>query len=137
MERQTWNEKMHNRNADETVKEAGRVLEKNQDPVVVAEAEPSSPPSCQAERCGADLGDAKIYHRRHKVCEFHSKAAVVMVSGTRQRFCQQCSRFHELAEFDEAKEAVAGVWQDTMRGAARSRPPAPGNSANSKHFQIR
>lgn len=53
----------------------------------------SSPPSCQAERCGADLGDAKIYHRRHKVCEFHSKAAVVMVSGARQRFCQQCSRF--------------------------------------------
>lgn len=51
-----------------------------------------SPPSCQAERCGADLTDAKRYHRRHKVCEFHSKAPVVMVAGLRQRFCQQCSR---------------------------------------------
>jgi hypothetical protein len=51
-----------------------------------------SPPSCQAERCGADLTDAKRYHRRHKVCEFHSKAPVVVVSGLRQRFCQQCSR---------------------------------------------
>ncbi|KAI5420397.1 hypothetical protein KIW84_044256 [Lathyrus oleraceus] len=51
-----------------------------------------SPPSCQAERCGADLTDAKRYHRRHKVCEFHSKAPVVMVAGMRQRFCQQCSR---------------------------------------------
>lgn len=52
-----------------------------------------SPPSCQAERCGADLTDAKRYHRRHRVCEFHSKAPVVMVAGLRQRFCQQCSRF--------------------------------------------
>lgn len=51
-----------------------------------------SPPCCQAERCGADLTDAKRYHRRHKVCEFHSKAPVVVVAGMRQRFCQQCSR---------------------------------------------
>ncbi|WJX88192.1 squamosa [Trifolium repens] len=64
-----------------------------------------SPPSCQAERCGADLTDAKRYHRRHKVCEFHSKAPVVVVSGLRQRFCQQCSRFHDLAEFDESKRS--------------------------------
>ncbi|KAK4255828.1 hypothetical protein QN277_008773 [Acacia crassicarpa] len=64
-----------------------------------------SPPSCQAERCGADLSDAKRYHRRHRVCEFHSKAPVVMVAGLRQRFCQQCSRFHDLGEFDEAKRS--------------------------------
>ncbi|MED6155303.1 Squamosa promoter-binding-like protein [Stylosanthes scabra] len=64
-----------------------------------------SPPSCQAERCGADLSEAKRYHRRHKVCEFHSKAPVVVVAGLRQRFCQQCSRFHDLAEFDEAKRS--------------------------------
>ncbi|XP_004510032.1 squamosa promoter-binding-like protein 5 [Cicer arietinum] len=64
-----------------------------------------SPPSCQAERCGADLTDAKRYHRRHKVCEFHSKAPVVVVAGLRQRFCQQCSRFHDLVEFDESKRS--------------------------------
>ena len=51
-----------------------------------------SPPSCQAEICGADLTVAKRYHRRHKVCELHSKAPSVMVAGLRQRFCQQCSR---------------------------------------------
>ncbi|OIV92396.1 hypothetical protein TanjilG_22996 [Lupinus angustifolius] len=55
-------------------------------------------PSCQAERCGADLTDAKRYHRRHKVCEFHSKAPIVVVAGFRQRF-------HDLAEFDEAKRS--------------------------------
>ena len=49
-------------------------------------------PCCQAEKCGADLTDAKRYHRRHKVCEVHAKAAMVEVAGLRQRFCQQCSR---------------------------------------------
>ncbi|XP_022748930.1 squamosa promoter-binding protein 1-like [Durio zibethinus] len=60
---------------------------------------------CQAEKCTADLSDAKQYHRRHKVCEHHSKAQVVLVAGIRQRLCQQCSRFHELSEFDEAKRS--------------------------------
>lgn len=58
-----------------------------------------SPPSCQVERCGADLTDAKKYHKRHKVCEFHSKASIVVVSGLRQRFCQQCSRSYSLSFF--------------------------------------
>nr|WPD49286.1 SPL-like protein 1 [Agave tequilana] len=64
-----------------------------------------SQPACQAEKCAADLSEAKRYHRRHKVCEAHSKAPVVTVAGLRQRFCQQCSRFHELAEFDDAKRS--------------------------------
>lgn len=56
--------------------------------------EPSSvnSPRCQAEGCNADLTNAKHYHRRHKVCEFHSKAATVIAGGLTQRFCQQCSR---------------------------------------------
>lgn len=50
-------------------------------------------PRCQAEGCNADLTHAKHYHRRHKVCEFHSKASTVIAAGLTQRFCQQCSRF--------------------------------------------
>lgn len=85
--------------------------------------------NCQVEKCRVDLSDAKHYHRRHKVCEVHAKAEVVVVAGTRQRFCQQCSRFtfclisfrnilsthlncilwmcrfHEVSEFDEAKRS--------------------------------
>ncbi|XP_023531078.1 squamosa promoter-binding protein 1-like [Cucurbita pepo subsp. pepo] len=60
---------------------------------------------CQAEKCTADLSEAKPYHRRHKVCEVHAKSQVVLVGGFRQRFCQQCSRFHELSEFDEMKRS--------------------------------
>uniref|UniRef100_A0A0D3GJH7 SBP-type domain-containing protein n=1 Tax=Oryza barthii TaxID=65489 RepID=A0A0D3GJH7_9ORYZ len=58
-----------------------------------------------AEGCKADLSGAKHYHRRHKVCEYHAKASVVAASGKQQRFCQQCSRFHVLTEFDEAKRS--------------------------------
>lgn len=57
----------------------------------------SSPQSqiamCQVDECRADLSKAKDYHRRHKVCEMHSKAAKALVSRLMQRFCQQCSRF--------------------------------------------
>lgn len=53
----------------------------------------SQVPMCQAEGCKADLSTAKHYHRRHKVCEFHSKAPTVIVGAHTQRFCQQCSRY--------------------------------------------
>ncbi|KAK3404734.1 hypothetical protein EUGRSUZ_K01046 [Eucalyptus grandis] len=61
--------------------------------------------NCQAEKCTADLTEARQYHRRHKVCEQHAKAPAVVVGGLYQRFCQQCSRFHELLEFDENKRS--------------------------------
>ncbi|XP_004495873.1 squamosa promoter-binding-like protein 1 [Cicer arietinum] len=60
---------------------------------------------CQVEDCGADLSRAKDYHRRHKVCEMHSKASRALVGNAMQRFCQQCSRFHILQEFDEGKRS--------------------------------
>nr|AFK36644.1 unknown [Lotus japonicus] len=63
------------------------------------------PPSCQVEGCYADLSGAKAYHRRHKVCEHHAKAPSVLLSEQQQRFCQQCSRFHELSEFDDTKRS--------------------------------
>ncbi|AQK45766.1 SBP-transcription factor 21 [Zea mays] len=60
---------------------------------------------CQVEGCHLSLADAKEYHRRHKVCEAHSKAPRVVVLGAEQRFCQQCSRFHAISEFDDAKRS--------------------------------
>lgn len=87
---------------------------------------PNSPslhvPLCQAEGCKADLSIAKHYHRRHKVCEYHSKAATVNISGNTQRFCQQCSRFHGLTEFDEGKRSCRKRLADHNR---RRRKPQP------------
>lgn len=48
--------------------------------------------ACQVVDCSADLSNAKDYHRRHKVCEMHSKATRALVGNIMQRFCQQCSR---------------------------------------------
>lgn len=53
---------------------------------------PAAVPRCQVEGCHVALLNAKDYHRRHKVCEMHSKAPKVVVLGLEQRFCQQCSR---------------------------------------------
>lgn len=47
---------------------------------------------CQVEGCKFDLSSAKDYHRKHKVCEAHSKSPKVVVAGLERRFCQQCSR---------------------------------------------
>ncbi|PWA89658.1 SBP-like protein [Artemisia annua] len=60
---------------------------------------------CLVDGCNADLSGSKEYHRRHKVCEVHSKTALVLIHGQKQRFCQQCSRFHSLEEFDEGKRS--------------------------------
>ncbi|XP_042494799.1 squamosa promoter-binding-like protein 14 [Macadamia integrifolia] len=62
-------------------------------------------PMCQVDDCRGDLSNAKDYHRRHKVCELHSKTIKALVGQQMQRFCQQCSRFHPLSEFDEGKRS--------------------------------
>ncbi|GMY13055.1 squamosa promoter-binding-like protein 16 [Fagus crenata] len=61
--------------------------------------------SCLVDGCKSDLSNCRDYHRRHRVCERHSKTPVVIVGGKEQRFCQQCSRFHSLGEFDEVKRS--------------------------------
>ncbi|KAG6581103.1 Squamosa promoter-binding-like protein 13B, partial [Cucurbita argyrosperma subsp. sororia] len=61
--------------------------------------------SCLVDGCDSDLKNCKEYHRRHRVCDSHSKTPVVMVRGEEKRFCQQCSRFHPLGEFDEVKRS--------------------------------
>nr|CAG7858214.1 Picea abies SQUAMOSA BINDING PROTEIN-LIKE1 wild-type allele 1 [Picea abies]CAG7858215.1 Picea abies SQUAMOSA BINDING PROTEIN-LIKE1 wild-type allele 2 [Picea abies] len=87
---------------------------------------------CQVEGCNTDLTSSKDYHRRHKVCEIHSKSAKVMVAGLEQRFCQQCSRFHVLSEFDDGKRSC----RRRLAGHnERRRKPQPDSMAvNSARF---
>ncbi|XP_071685556.1 disease resistance protein RPS4B-like isoform X2 [Rutidosis leptorrhynchoides] len=61
--------------------------------------------SCLVNGCAADLNSCTEYHRRHRVCKTHSKSRVVTINGKEQRFCQQCSRFHSLGEFDKLKRS--------------------------------
>ncbi|KAG6472178.1 squamosa promoter-binding-like protein 16 [Zingiber officinale] len=83
--------------------------------------------SCMVDGCKTDLSKCREYHRRHKVCEVHSKTPVVTVGGQEQRFCQQCSRFHLLVEFDEVKRSCRKRLDGHNR---RRRKPQP-NSINS------
>ncbi|CAH2034057.1 unnamed protein product [Thlaspi arvense] len=62
-------------------------------------------PRCQIDGCELDLSSAKDYHRKHRVCESHSKCPKVFVGGLERRFCQQCSRLHAVSEFDEKKRS--------------------------------
>ncbi|XP_059656655.1 squamosa promoter-binding-like protein 12 isoform X2 [Cornus florida] len=79
------------------------------------------PPRCQVEGCNLDLSSSKEYHRKHKVCESHSKCTKVIVNGLERRFCQQCSRFHSLSEFDEKKRSCRRRLSD--HNARRRKPP--------------
>ncbi|GMI65744.1 squamosa promoter binding protein-like 9 [Hibiscus trionum] len=82
------------------------------------------PPRCQVEGCRVDLSDAKAYYSKHKVCGIHSKSPKVIVAGLEQRFCQQCSRFHQLPEFDQEKRSC----RRRLAGHnARRRKPSPGS----------
>lgn len=82
-------------------------------------------PMCQVDDCKADLSSAKDYHRRHKVCELHSKTAKALVGRQMQRFCQQCSRFHPLTEFDEGKRSC----RRRLAGHNRRRRKTPSEDA--------
>lgn len=52
----------------------------------------SQVPVCQVHGCYKDLSSSKDYHKRHRVCDVHSKTAKVIINGIEKRFCQQCSR---------------------------------------------
>ena len=60
---------------------------------------------CQVDGCSVDLASLKEYHNRYKICEYHLKIPSIIREGLRQRFCQQCGRFHNIGEFDGDKRS--------------------------------
>ncbi|KAL3535013.1 hypothetical protein ACH5RR_003474 [Cinchona calisaya] len=70
---------------------------------------------CQVEGCNLDLESAKDYHRRHRICESHSKSPKAIVAGVEQRF-------HNLSEFDDKKRSCRRRLSDHN---ARRRRPQP------------
>lgn len=87
--------------------------------------------SCLVDGCKADLSKCRDYHRRHKVCEMHSKTPKVTIGGHEQRFCQQCSRFHSLGEFDEGKRSCRKRLEGHNRRRRKPQPePMPVNHGN-------
>ncbi|CAN6845521.1 unnamed protein product [Brassica oleracea] len=96
-------------------------------------------PKCQVDNCIEDLSVAKDYHRRHKVCEVHSKATKAIVGKQMQRFCQQCSRFHLLSEFDEGKRSCRRRLAGHNRRRRKTQPEeivAPNNTSNNANMDV-
>ncbi|XP_056850315.1 squamosa promoter-binding-like protein 16 isoform X2 [Raphanus sativus] len=96
-------------------------------------------PKCQVDNCMEDLSVAKDYHRRHKVCEVHSKATKALVGNQMQRFCQQCSRFHLLSEFDEGKRSCRRRLAGHNRRRRKTQPEeiiAPVNTSNNANMDV-
>ncbi|KAL3339355.1 hypothetical protein AABB24_028130 [Solanum stoloniferum] len=77
-------------------------------------------PHCQVDACNLDLSSAKEYHRKYRVCHTHSKCPKVIILGLERRFCQQCSRFHSLSDFDENKRSCRRRLSD--HNARRRKP---------------
>ncbi|GER31462.1 squamosa promoter-binding protein [Striga asiatica] len=90
---------------------------------------------CQVEDCKADLSSAKDYHRRHKVCDVHSKATCALVGNVMQRFCQQCSRFHVLKEFDEGKRSCRRRLAGHNKRRRKTHPENVVNAVNNNDEQ--
>jgi len=61
--------------------------------------------ACRVDGCEMKLSDMSKYARRHRICEVHLKSLDVMWKGKRQRFCQKCTRFQELSQFDGARHS--------------------------------
>ena len=57
----------------------------------------------QVDGCNADLVGQKEYYQRYRICADHLKLGSLMKDGIPQRCCQQCGRFHLLADFDGNK----------------------------------
>ncbi|KAJ6818680.1 squamosa promoter-binding-like protein 15 [Iris pallida] len=98
---------------------------------------------CQVDDCRADLSNAKDYHRRHKVCEIHNKTTKALVGTQMQRFCQQCSRFHLLSEFDEGKRSCRRRLAEHNRRRMKTQPEEAssrllptGNQANNSNGNV-
>ncbi|RLM93962.1 hypothetical protein C2845_PM08G10800 [Panicum miliaceum] len=95
-------------------------------------ASSSTPPCCQVDGCHADLSGARDYHKRHKVCEAHTRTSVVRIKNIEHRFCQQCSRFHLLQEFDEGKKSCRSrlAKHNGRRRKGQQQGVADGNPTN-------
>ncbi|KAF2303519.1 hypothetical protein GH714_018961 [Hevea brasiliensis] len=101
-------------------------------------------PRCQVEGCQVVLVNAKDYHRRHKVCEMHSKAPKVIVLGLEQRFCQQCSSAALRELIAENRAAILArqlvherhLQHNAMEDLGDHSEPSPNNSFIPHHHQV-
>eukprot|EP00241_Pyramimonas_parkeae_P019379 CAMPEP_0114311934 /NCGR_PEP_ID=MMETSP0059-20121206/20122_1 /TAXON_ID=36894 /ORGANISM="Pyramimonas parkeae, Strain CCMP726" /LENGTH=323 /DNA_ID=CAMNT_0001436207 /DNA_START=229 /DNA_END=1200 /DNA_ORIENTATION=- len=72
---------------------------------------------CRVVGCSeTNLRKLPLYCIRHRVCGMHVKMSSVLIEGQQQRFCQKCTRFHLLADYDGGKHTCRkGLEQQRQR----------------------
>lgn len=59
----------------------------------------------QVDGCGIELINEKTYYKRYRICITHCNMKGMVIQGRKQRFCQQCGRFHDVTEFDGTRKS--------------------------------
>jgi len=59
----------------------------------------------QVDGCGIELINEKTYYKRYRICTAHCNMKSMVIQGRRQRFCQQCGRFHDVTEFEGSRKS--------------------------------
>ncbi|GIL50839.1 hypothetical protein Vafri_6958 [Volvox africanus] len=79
------------------------------------------PMRCQVDGCGADLAQARKYFQRYRVCEWHLKAPSLQMDGRSVRFCDQCSKFHEISMFEGCRRTCNEKLERTRQARSDKR----------------
>lgn len=61
--------------------------------------------TCRVQGCETVLSAVSKYAKRHRICETHLKSLEVIWKGKKQRFCQKCTRFQDLSQFDSTRRS--------------------------------
>lgn len=61
--------------------------------------------ACRVLGCETMLESSTNYGKRHRICDMHLKSLEVPWEGKIQRFCQKCTRFQELIQFDGSRHS--------------------------------
>lgn len=73
--------------------------------------------------CSTSLAKAvKPYYYRNSICESCSKQSSCTVDGVPKRWCQQCCRFQDIADFDDERRTCK--WRLELHNRRRKRKPA-------------
>ncbi|KAG2444790.1 hypothetical protein HXX76_001533 [Chlamydomonas incerta] len=73
------------------------------------------PLRCQVGGCTADLSQAKKYFQRYRICERHLKAPSLKMDGRAVRFCDQCSKFHDITAFEGTRRTCTEKLEKTRQ----------------------
>ena len=91
----------------------------------------SGGPRCQVAGCAAPLKGTARYNTRYRICEPHLRALSTDIAGVASRWCQTCSRWQKLSEFEGDKRTCFAYLEKLRlrRVAAKAAKAGPSAAA--------